>query len=194
MTKDPTASLREARDAFQAQRDFFVRRIEELDGLITNTNQMIKVLVEGEPGGSTPSVSSGVATTHDTPTIRERVLGVLADGQAHHFNHFARALGQTGPPVKDTSLRGVVARMKKDGEICLVAPGSPRCWAVSSSDSAPMLCALDARVRLVSETHGEREVAVESLFRDDGTDTGDDNGDDDDDDTGDDDNGGNDDL
>src|SRR5262245_51427734 len=24
--------------------------------------------------------------------------------------------------------------MKKDGEICLVAPGSPRCWAVSSSD------------------------------------------------------------
>src|SRR6202171_1154399 len=24
--------------------------------------------------------------------------------------------------------------MKKDGDICLVAPGSPRCWAVSSSD------------------------------------------------------------
>ena len=28
--------------------------------------------------------------------------------------------------------------MKKDGEICLVAPGSPRCWAVSSSDTAPV--------------------------------------------------------
>src|SRR3989441_5746907 len=25
---------------------------------------------------------------------------------------------------------------KKDGVICLVAPGSPRCWAVSSSDTA----------------------------------------------------------
>jgi len=29
--------------------------------------------------------------------------------------------------------------MKKDGDICLVAPGSDRCWAVSSSDTAPAL-------------------------------------------------------
>ncbi|PYM53323.1 MAG: 4-hydroxybenzoyl-CoA reductase, partial [Candidatus Rokuibacteriota bacterium] len=28
---------------------------------------------------------------------------------------------------------------KKDGDVCLVAPGSPRCWAVSSSDTAPVL-------------------------------------------------------
>ncbi|TME71963.1 MAG: 4-hydroxybenzoyl-CoA reductase [Chloroflexi bacterium] len=33
--------------------------------------------------------------------------------------------------------------MKKDGDICLVAPSSPRCWAVSSSDTAPMAIALD---------------------------------------------------
>jgi len=26
--------------------------------------------------------------------------------------------------------------MKKDGDICLVAPGSPRCWAISSADTA----------------------------------------------------------
>src|ERR1700730_13934724 len=31
--------------------------------------------------------------------------------------------------------------MKKDGDICLVAPSSPRCWAVSSSDTAPMASA-----------------------------------------------------
>ena len=36
--------------------------------------------------------------------------------------------------------------MKKDGEICLVAPGSPRCWAVSSSDTAPVLWSLGATV------------------------------------------------
>jgi len=35
--------------------------------------------------------------------------------------------------------------MKKDGDICLVAPGSPRCWAVSSSDTAPAFWALGAR-------------------------------------------------
>jgi len=56
---------------------------------------------------------------------------------------------------------------KKDGAICLVAPGSPRCWAVSSSDTAPVLWSLGARVRLHSPT-GERTIPVEALFRDDG--------------------------
>jgi len=57
--------------------------------------------------------------------------------------------------------------MKKDGDICLVAPGSSRCWAVSSSDTAPVLWSLGAKVRLVSAA-GERTVPVESLYRDDG--------------------------
>jgi 4-hydroxybenzoyl-CoA reductase subunit beta len=57
--------------------------------------------------------------------------------------------------------------MKKDGDICLVAPGSPRCWAVSSSDTAPALWSLGARVRLVGPT-GERTVPLEALYRDDG--------------------------
>ncbi len=57
--------------------------------------------------------------------------------------------------------------MKKDGEICLVAPGSPRCWAVSSSDTAPVLWSLDARVRLVGAS-GERVIPISALYRDDG--------------------------
>ena len=57
--------------------------------------------------------------------------------------------------------------MKKDGEICLVAPGSPRCWAISSADTAPVLVSLDAHVRLVS-VRGERVMPVRELFRDDG--------------------------
>jgi len=57
--------------------------------------------------------------------------------------------------------------MKKDGEVCLVAPGSPRCWAISSADTAPVLVSLDARVRLVS-ARGERVLPVRELFRDDG--------------------------
>jgi 4-hydroxybenzoyl-CoA reductase subunit beta len=57
--------------------------------------------------------------------------------------------------------------MKKDGDICLVAPSSPRCWAVSSSDTAPMALALGATVLLTGEG-GEREAPVESLYRDDG--------------------------
>ena len=57
--------------------------------------------------------------------------------------------------------------MKKDGDVCWVAPGSPRCWAVSSSDTAPVLCALGAEVTLVSKT-GERRIPVADLFADDG--------------------------
>lgn len=63
--------------------------------------------------------------------------------------------------------RAVGFCMKKDGAVCLVAPGSRRCWAVSSSDTAPMLCALGARARLVS-TRGDRTVPVAELYRDDG--------------------------
>jgi 4-hydroxybenzoyl-CoA reductase subunit beta len=57
--------------------------------------------------------------------------------------------------------------MKKDGDICLVAPGSDRCWAVSSSDTAPVLWSLGARVRLVGPT-GERTVPLSALYQDDG--------------------------
>ncbi len=57
--------------------------------------------------------------------------------------------------------------MKKDGDICLVAPSSPRCWAVSSSDTAPIAIALDAAVHLTGPD-GERELPVAALYRDDG--------------------------
>src|SRR5256884_1266781 len=57
--------------------------------------------------------------------------------------------------------------MKKDGDVCLVAPGSPRCWAISSADTAPVLVSLGALVHLVS-VRGERVVPVRELFRDDG--------------------------
>jgi 4-hydroxybenzoyl-CoA reductase subunit beta len=57
--------------------------------------------------------------------------------------------------------------MKKDGDICLVAPSSPRCWAISSSDTAPMAIALNGVVRLTGPD-GERELPVAALYRDDG--------------------------
>ena len=59
--------------------------------------------------------------------------------------------------------------MKKDGDICLVALSSPRCWAVSSSDTAPMAIALGGVVTL-SGPEDERELPVAALYRDDGID------------------------
>ncbi len=59
--------------------------------------------------------------------------------------------------------------LKKDGDICLVAPSSPRCWAVSSSDTAPVAIALGALVNLTGPD-GDRELPVAALYRDDGID------------------------
>lgn len=59
--------------------------------------------------------------------------------------------------------------MKKDGDICLVAPGSAKCLAIASSDTAPVLVSLGAEAVLVSQ-RGERRVRLEELYRDDGID------------------------
>lgn len=57
--------------------------------------------------------------------------------------------------------------MKRDGDVCLVAPGSSTCWALSSSDTAPVMIALGAEVTLAG-VDGERRVPVSSLYGSDG--------------------------
>ncbi len=57
--------------------------------------------------------------------------------------------------------------LKKDGDTCWVAPGSPRCWAVSSTDLAPVMLALDARIHLVS-SGGERTIRAGQMYNADG--------------------------
>src|SRR2546425_478190 len=63
--------------------------------------------------------------------------------------------------------KGINFCMKKDGEICWVAPSSPKCWAVQSSDLAPLMVAIGAKVKLVSEA-GERTLDAAALYNDDG--------------------------
>ncbi len=57
--------------------------------------------------------------------------------------------------------------MKKDGNICWVAPSSPKCWAVNSSDEAPLMVALGAKLRFVSPS-GERVIEARDLYQNDG--------------------------
>src|SRR5882672_5116049 len=57
--------------------------------------------------------------------------------------------------------------MKKDGAICWVAPSSPRCWAVNSSDLAPVMVAIGAEYRLVGP-QGERVVPAGRFYQNDG--------------------------
>ena len=59
--------------------------------------------------------------------------------------------------------------LKKDGDICWVATASKRCVAVSSTDTAPALIALNASV-VLEGVEGEREIPVENLYKNDGID------------------------
>jgi 4-hydroxybenzoyl-CoA reductase subunit beta len=57
--------------------------------------------------------------------------------------------------------------MKKDGNTCWVAPGSPRCWAVSSSDVAPVMVGIGAEY-VLQGPGGERVVPAERFYHNDG--------------------------
>ncbi len=60
--------------------------------------------------------------------------------------------------------------MKAAGDICRLAPGGDRCWAVSSTDLAPVAHVLGASVRLVGP-RGERTLPIAQLYTmDDGID------------------------
>ena len=57
--------------------------------------------------------------------------------------------------------------MKKDGKICWVALSSPKCLAVSSSDCAPVIIALDAEIFLFGPK-GERKISASDFYNNDG--------------------------
>jgi 4-hydroxybenzoyl-CoA reductase subunit beta len=63
--------------------------------------------------------------------------------------------------------KGINFCLKKDGDVCWVAPGSAKCWAVQSSDLVPVMVAIGAKLRLAS-TLGERVVDAAGFYNDDG--------------------------
>jgi 4-hydroxybenzoyl-CoA reductase subunit beta len=120
------------------------------------------------------------------------LAAAAADGDlAKDFSGYAEAAGQvSSPPLRNAGTIGgnlcVDTRcnyydmtyewrkaigfcIKKDGDICLVAPSSPRCWAVSSTDTAPMAIALEG-IATLAGPEGERELPVATLYKDDGID------------------------
>ncbi|MDP6377310.1 MAG: FAD binding domain-containing protein [Pseudomonadales bacterium] len=124
------------------------------------------------------------ATTTLTSILRDEAL-------CTRFPSFARAVASiSSPPLRNMGTLGgnlcVDTRctyynqsqewrsaigfcLKEQGETCWVATGSPRCWAHSASDAAPVLCALGARVKLVSGV-GERVIPLAELYQADGID------------------------
>jgi 4-hydroxybenzoyl-CoA reductase subunit beta len=109
--------------------------------------------------GRYPALATAVASISSPPLRNMGTIGgnLCVDTRCTYYN-------QT-----EEWRRAIDYCMKEAGSICWVATSSPRCWAHSASDSAPMLCALGAAVRLVS-ARGERVLPVADLYRDDGID------------------------
>ena len=93
-----------------------------------------------------------------TPQLRNNgTLGgnVCLDTRCTYYNqsaHWRQALGYC---------------LKACGSICQAAPKSPRCFAVSSADTVPVLVALGARLMLTGPD-GERELPILDFYRRDG--------------------------
>lgn len=105
-----------------------------------------------------PALSRAVASISSPPLRNMGTIGgnICVDTRCTYYN-------QT-----EEWRRSIDYCMKEEGTICWVAPSS-RCWAHSASDSAPVLCALGARVELVSK-RGVRVVPLTDFYRDDGID------------------------
>jgi len=138
-----------------------LRGIEHTDGevkigAITCLSEIVR---DDKMRASFPAFARAVASISSPPLRNMATLGgnLCVDTRCTYYN-------QT-----EEWRRSIDYCLKEQGSICWVATKSPRCWAHSASDSAPILCALDARVKLVSN-NGERVIPVSQFFHDDGID------------------------
>lgn len=138
--------------------------VSELHGIHTNgdvhlgaTTTLTEVAEHPVVRARYPALVRAVEAISSPPLRNQGTIGgnVAVDTRCTYYN-------QT-----EEWRRAIHYCMKEAGEVCWVAPSSPRCWAHTASDSAPMLLALGARVKLVS-TAGEREEPLEALYQDDG--------------------------
>ena len=138
-----------------------LRRIGDRDGRLALGAGLILSDVENDPRirAVYPGLAHAVSEISTPPLRNMGTLGgnLLLDTRCNYY---------------DQNLewrQAIDFCMKKDGTICWVAPGSPKCLAVQSADTVPVLIAMGARVVLASPG-SEREVAVEDLYRNDGID------------------------
>jgi 4-hydroxybenzoyl-CoA reductase subunit beta len=141
-----------------------LRRLESAAGIAANGGLRLGALatltqVSGHAAviARWPALARSAGLVSSPPLRNAGTIGgnLCVDTRCNYYNqteHWRAAIGHC---------------MKKDGSICLVAPGSDKCWALSSSDTAPVMIALDAEVTLVAHD-GERRLPVAQLYGSDG--------------------------
>ena len=143
-----------------------LRRIDRLRGVRTRPGRALSI----GPCTTLTDLEEDASVTRHYPGLREAIHSISTP--------ILRNMGTIGGNIcLDTRCnyynqnyewrRAINFCMKCDGTVCWVAPGSDTCLAVCSSDTAPVLCALGAKVRLASKK-GERVISVKDLYRRDG--------------------------
>ncbi|HKW88290.1 MAG TPA: FAD binding domain-containing protein [Candidatus Acidoferrales bacterium] len=114
-----------------------------------------------------------------TPAIREK-FPVVASAVATIAGPLQRNMGTIGGNLcLETRCRwynqshfwrqSLGGCLKKDGDICHVAPGGRFCWAAWSGDSAPALLTLDAELEIAGP-RGTRRLPLNEFYKNDGKD------------------------
>jgi 4-hydroxybenzoyl-CoA reductase subunit beta len=99
-----------------------------------------------------------------TPAIRNRATiggNLCLDTRCYFYNETEFWRGSLGGCLK------LNIPSRDDGDVCHAAPGNAVCSAVSSSDSAPILLAVDASVEIQS-AQGKRIVPLSEFYANDG--------------------------
>lgn len=156
-----------------------MKRRQQVPAIVVSLRHVadVKRVVEG----TGLSIGAGLTLTElvTSRPVRERYRALWQAAAQVATPHLRNAATLGGNVCLDTRCsyynqnhewrRAIDFCMKKDGRTCWVAPKSRLCLAVSSTDTAPALIALDARVRFASAA-GERDVAMADLYRYDGID------------------------
>jgi 4-hydroxybenzoyl-CoA reductase subunit beta len=139
-----------------------IRGIEEINGIYEQQGQGIEI-----------GALTRVSTIEDCEFI-QRNYPVLREAVATIASPILRNMGTLGGNIcLDTRCvwynqslqwrRSCGFCIKKDGDLCHVAPGGKRCWAVFSSDTPPALLCLDAEIEIAGPK-GPRRLPLKDFY------------------------------
>ncbi|GAC1454974.1 MAG: xanthine dehydrogenase family protein subunit M [Gemmatimonadaceae bacterium] len=146
---------------FEPEHVLHIRRIAELKG-IRETDQGIEI------GALT------TLTEIEHSPILQKQYPVLTEAAKNVASPLLRNMGTIGGNIcLDTRClwynQSLTWRkscgfcIKKDGDLCHVAPGGTKCWAVFSGDTPPALLCLNAEIEIASAS-GERRIRLSEFY------------------------------
>lgn len=143
-----------------------LRALRELRGIRTQADGSVEI------GALTP-----LSMIEKSPYLRDH-YPVLTEAAATVASPVLRNMGTIGGNIcLDTRClwynqsltwrKGCGFCIKKDGDLCHVAPGGAKCWAAFSGDTPPALLCLNAEIEIASPA-GTRRIPLQGFYSGDG--------------------------